>query len=326
MTGSFSYTIADGWDLVWNGGAEKQIRNQSEANQVRKTASTDATTGAPTEIVIGYKNNDNVVFNSHADLEPEGNIRVNNLTVSDGVNLKTAGSLTVTGALSVGNNVSWSFSGDTNLSFTEAQLKNVAALEVGEGATLTMTDKETAENTTSTAFDNVSGSGNVVLNLSTTDNGVGFNLSRISGDITVATGRLQVNTSTFNEASDIYLSASDAGLVFNGSETVLKNDVILGAANTILVNDACSGELAGSLSGQSLTKTGAGTLNISGTTNIAGLTVSGGTVNFNENASVSSLSAASGAMPGIEADKTLSVTSAVAGITCNKPRSTACTA
>lgn len=317
MTGSFSYTIADGWDLVWNGGEEKQNWNQSEANQVWQTASTDPTTGAPTDIAIGYKNNDNVVFNSHADLELEGNIRVNNLTVSEGVNLKTAGSLTVTGALSVGNNVSWSFSGDTNLSFTEAQLKSVAALEVGEGATLTMTDKETAENTTSTAFDNVSGSGNVVLNLSTTDNGVGFNLSRISGDITVATGRLQVNTSTFNEASDIYLSSSNAELVFNGTGTVLKNDVILGATNTIHVNDACSGELAGSLSGQTLTKMGVGTLNISGTTNLAGLTVSGGTVNFNENASVSSLSVESGATLGIEADKTLTVTSAVAGITCN---------
>lgn len=279
LMGSFSYTITDGWDLVWNGGADKSVWNQSDENQLWQTERTDEFTGETVTIDIGYKNNDNVVFTSDADLELEGNIRINNMTVADGVSLKTNGSLTVTGELSVGNNVSWSYSGDTALSFTEAQLKTFAALEVGEGATLTMTAKTTAQNSTSTAFDKVSGAGNVVLNLAS-DNGVGFNLDNICGDITVATGRLQVNTSRFNEASDIILATSGSQLVFNGQGMELKNDVILKAATTIHGNSNCSGTISGIISGseKTLTKDGAGVLTLSGVTTLGGLTVKDGTV------------------------------------------------
>ena len=280
MTGGFSYTIEDGWDLVWNGGESKQAWNQNEANLIWQTHRPDDTTGELVETRVDYKNNDNVVFNSDADLELEGNIRVNKMTVADGVNLKTKGNLIITGALNVGSNVSWSFSGDTSLSFTETQLKDFAALEVGEGATLTMTEKVTGENNISTAFNKVSGAGNVVLNLSTTDNGVGFNFGKITGDITVATGRLQVNTSTFNAASDIYLTTFDSQLVFNGKGTELKNDVVLGASTTIYGNSECTGTISGTISGSTmtLTKKGAGMLTFSGATTLGGLTVNSGTV------------------------------------------------
>ncbi len=276
MAGGFSYTIEDGWDLVWNGGAEKQIWNQNESNQVWQTTRPDDYTDESVEMTVGYKNNDNVEFNSDADLELEGNICVNNLTVAEGVSLKTNGNLTITGALNVGSNVSWSFSGDTSLSFTETQLKSFTAIEVGEGATLTMTDKVTEKNNTSDAFNSVSGAGNVVLNLSA-DNGVGFNFEKITGDITVATGRLQVNTSMFNAASGIYLATADSQLVFNGQGTELKNDVVLEATTTIHANNQCSGAISGVISGSSgLTKVGAGALTFkqqntyTGTTTISG--------------------------------------------------------
>lgn len=280
MIGAFSYTIEDGWDLVWNGGAEKQIWNQNESNHVWQTTRPDDITGDSVTTDIGYVNNDNVVFNSDADLDLEGNIRVNNMTVAEGVSLKTHGNLTITGALNVGSNVSWSFSGDTSLSFTETQLKSFAAMEVGEGATLTMTEKVTGQNNTSTAFNNVSGAGNVVLNLSTTDNGVGFNFGNITGDITVATGRLQVNTSTFNAASDICLTTSSSQLVFNGKGTELKNDVVLGSSTTIHSNDNCSGTISGVISGDGgLTKAGAGSLTFKNQNTYTGVTtISGGKI------------------------------------------------
>lgn len=279
MTGAFSYTIEDGWDLVWKGGAEKQTWNQNESNHVWQTTRPDDITGDSVMTDIGYVNNDNVVFNSDADLELEGNIRVNDMTVAEGVSLKTHGNLTITGALTVGSGVSWSFSGDTSLSFTETQLKSFAAMEVGEGATLTMTNKETAQNNTSTAFNKVSGAGNVVLNLSA-DNGVGFNFGKITGDITVATGRLQVNTSTFNAASDIYLTTSASQLVFNGTGTELKNDVVLGASTTIHGNSGCSGTISGTISGSrfGLTKAGGGSLTLAGQTTLGSLLINGGSV------------------------------------------------
>ncbi len=279
MIGAFSYTIEDGWDLVWNGGAEKQTWNQNESNPVWQTTRPDDITGDSVMTDIGYVNNDNVVFNSDADLELEGNIRVNNMTVAEGVSLKTKGNLVITGALNVGSGVSWSFSGDTCLSFTETQLKSFAAMEVGEGATLTMTDKTTNQNNISTAFDKVSGAGNVVLNLSA-DNGVGFNFRNITGDITVATGRLQVNTSTFNAASDIYLTTSASQLVFNGTGTELKNDVALGASTTIHSNSGCSGTISGVISGSGgLTKAGVGSLTFKNQNTYTGVTsISGGKI------------------------------------------------
>lgn len=281
MTGGFSYTIEDGWDLVWNGGESKQIWNQNEANPVWQTPRPDDTTGELVETSVGYKNNDNVVFNSDADLELEGNIRVNDMTVADGVNLKTNGNLTITGALNVGDNVSWRHTGDSVLSYTvtEDKLKSFAALQLGEGATLTMTNKTTGQNNTSTAFDNVSGACDVVLNLAA-DNGVGFNLNNISGDITVATGRLQVNTSRFNEASDIILSTSNSQLVFNGQGTELKNDVVLNSSTTIHANSNCSGTISGTISGSrfGLTKAGGGSLTLAGQTTLGSLLINGGSV------------------------------------------------
>ncbi|MBR5888126.1 MAG: autotransporter-associated beta strand repeat-containing protein [Akkermansia sp.] len=276
MDGSFSYTLEDSWDLVWDGG-ETGTWNDVSSNEVWQTTRMNEMMGTEETFNTRFTNNDNVLFNSDANLELEGNIIVNNMTVADNVSLVTKGSLSVAGDLTVGNGISWDFSGDTSLSFTEGELKAAKSIVVGDGATLIMTDKTTMQNNSSTAFDNVSGTGNVVLNLGM-DNGVGFDLSGISGDITVATGRLQVNQSAFNDASTIYLATSDSQLVFNGNGTVLNNDIVLGANNTTHANKGCSGTIAGVISGNaSFTKAGAGTLTFAAQNTYTGTTtISGG--------------------------------------------------
>ena len=141
---------------------------------------------------------------------------------------------------------------------------------MGEGATLVMTGKKTDQNKISSAFNKVSGAGNVELNLAM-DNGIGFDLSGVTGDISVATGRLQVNTSTFNEASTIRLTSSNSQLVFNAS-CELKNDVILDADTTFHVNTPSSGVYEGRISGdllgeeRTLRKSGGSNLILAGRT------------------------------------------------------------
>lgn len=159
-------------------------------------------------------------------------------------------------------------------SFTEAELiGRTTDIIVNEGATLTMTDKVTENNKTSTAFNKVSGAGTVKLNLAA-DNGVGFNLSGITGTVEVATGRLQVNTTTFNDAATIRLSSNSSHLVFNGTGTELKNKLVLDAATEIYVNNEKTGTISGIISGNGgFTKEGAGTLTLTGVNTYSGTTV-----------------------------------------------------
>lgn len=259
MNGYFSYIMLGERVLVWNGGSDSTNWTQADSIQTWTNESSENT---------AFSNFDSVVFNSDADLTLDGDIHVKNLTLSEGVSLKTTGQLTVHGETTLGKGFSWAFSGNTTLSFTEAELKSAGKIEVGEGATLVMTDKATAQNNTSTAFHKVSGAGNVELNLAM-DNGIGFNLSGVTGDITVATGRLQVNTSTFNEASTIRLASANSQLVFNGN-CELKNDVVLDANTTIHANSSHAGTISGDFLGEDkkLTKAGGGSLTLSGRTTL----------------------------------------------------------
>lgn len=209
---------------------------------------------------------ENVIFANDAELTIVDYVEVNDLKINEGLHVTTNGNLSIFGDLILGAGATFSYSGATSLSFTEQELINYttanASIVVGADATLTLTDKQTSENNESSAFDKVSGVGNVVLNLSA-DNGVGFNFSNLAGDITIATGRLQVNKSSFNEASTIYLEGSASHLVFHDNGTELKNNVVLGATTNIYVNDQKTGIISGVISGDAgFVKEGAGVLTL----------------------------------------------------------------
>lgn len=217
----------------------------------------------------------------------------------DGVVTLTFGSLDLMNLI-IGN-------GETH-TFTETELKEYGGtIIINEGGTLAMTDKVTADNDTSTAFNKVSGAGKVELTLAVDDNGTGYDLSTISGDVVVADGRLQVNTSKFNEASTIVLKKSSAQLIFNGTGS-LQNDVVLDAATTIYVNynnNGTAGSISGSLSGKALTKQGGGTLTLSGDSSIEWLTVSNGAVKIDGTLNLTQVKSGAVAVTGITGAGTL---------------------
>ncbi len=198
-------------------------------------------------------------------------------------------------------------SGETH-SMTESELKEFGgSITINEGGTLAMTERNTEDNKTSTAFNKVSGAGNVELTLNTGGNGTGYDLSTISGDVVVADGRLQVNTSTFNEASTIVLKESTSQLIFNGTGS-LNNDVVLDAATTIYVNNNTngkSGTISGSLSGKALTKQGGGTLTLSGNSSIEWLTVLAGSVKIDGTLNLTAQQSGAVAVTGITGAGTL---------------------
>ena len=262
---------------VWNGG-ESGVWDSSTANWNN------------TEDCLGdnitFSNGSSVAFAADASLTVAEGIRVDELTVDEGVTLTTTGNLAVT-TLTLGKDASWHLAEGASQSLTEAQLKSIteASLVVEKGATLTMTGKMTGADTCSSAMDKVSGAGNLVLHLSK-DNGVGFNLAGFEGDITVAEGRLQVNTSTFHEGSTIYLAAtSDSAntngeLVFNGNGTVLKNNVVLESSTSFHINYQKTGTISGVISGDGgLTKAGSGVLTLTAQNTYTGATsISGGKI------------------------------------------------
>ena len=240
-------------DMVWNGG-EKGVWDQTSSNWNRTSSAEGGN--------IMFLNGDSVSFNTKADVTVAEGVSVNGLTIAEGAALTTHGAVAVTGTVTTGANSSWTLASGTNQSLTEAQLKSItSSLVVAEGATLTMTNKTTGPNGTTTAFSKVSGAGDVVLNLGN-DNGIGVDTRNLTGDITVATGRLQVNACTFNAESTIRLATAGSHLVFHSSDTDLKNNVEVKEANTLLyVNSGKSGIISGVISGEGgLNKQATGTL------------------------------------------------------------------
>ena len=288
VDGTFAYSYTDGWNLVWDGG-ESGTWNTDSTNKVWQTTCMDDLLGEENTFDTRFVNNDNVLINNSTNLELEGDIVVNNMKLADNVSLVTSGNLTVNGELTVGQGISWELTDDSTLTVSEASLKNAAGASIvlGEDATLIMTDKTTAPGTYSSALDGVSGSGTVVLDyvVGSSDNGVGFDFSGLTGTVQVESGRILISSSTFSTAEDakhptFELNSSNSQLVFASESCELKGDVVLNASTTIHVNTGKNGSISGVISGDGgLTKAGDGTLTLTGQNTYWGVTtISGGKI------------------------------------------------
>ena len=194
-----------------------------------------------------------------------------------------AGSLLLNGSVAQYNGAV-SVDGGTLVLGTESQglLTAASSLEVHENGTLDLS----AATVTSDMLKTVSCAGTVILECGdiSDNNGMGFDFSTISGSVQVNGGRVRLDTSTFGEtAPDFILTTANSQLVFNGNGTVVKGNVVARATekdesnpSVIHVNEAKSGEIAGTVTGTSIVKDGSGCLTVSSKVNLEELNAKAG--------------------------------------------------
>ncbi len=152
MGGSFSYTIGERQNLVWNGGA---------SGTWEKNSSAETWMGGAGSEQASFANYDSVSFNSSASLTVAERVIVQNMDIQQGAELTTEGGLTILGDLSVADGAKWTLAGSTEQSLTSDQLKNVSSMVIGADATLKVSDEAMTGYTAS----NLSGNGTVVISL-----------------------------------------------------------------------------------------------------------------------------------------------------------------
>jgi len=194
-----------------------------------------------------------------------------------------AGSLLLNGSVAQYNGAV-SVDGGTLVLGTESQglLTAASSLEVHENGTLDIS----AATVTSDMLKTVSCAGTVILECGdiSDNNGMGFDFSTISGSVQINGGRVRLDTSTFGEtAPDFILTTANSQLVFNGNGTVVKGNVVARATekdesnpSVIHVNEAKSGEIAGTVTGTSIVKDGTGCLTVSSKVNLEELNAKAG--------------------------------------------------
>ena len=198
-----------------------------------------------------------------------------------------AGTLTVTKATS-DNAMAYkatdltSFSGTINIGedsagtiFTLTQsskMGSTANIVVVNANSTFAVNSDTAQNSTIDLSKVTGMEGTVQLALNTS-NGNGVNLINFGGTVKLASGRLQLDGSTFNSSSQIQVAGTggNADLVFNATASNANNINITGEVE-IFTNSSYTGTLSGVISGMGSIKkqAGGGTLILSGANTFSG--------------------------------------------------------
>lgn len=284
--GTITMSLADGAKLIL-GASGITTGKQFVANLGAATIGISADSTIAEDLVIN--NTDGTVFDTTKYVFAEDG---NSITRgAEGGMLTLAGALSGSGKLiKDGNGTlkltghSANFNGEISVnegilsigSDSSDLLTFAANIVVNKDSSLDLTDIAIAEGSSS-LLNSVSGTGAVLLDYAVAGNGTAFDFSSFTGTVRVAGGRVLLSSSEKgNVAPNIELTSSNSQLVFDGKSTVWNGNVSLLADTDIYTNGEKYGEISGSLTGQKLTKKGAGILVASGGVNLTTLVTSVG--------------------------------------------------
>ncbi len=304
LDGSFSYTIGERQNLVWNGGA---------SGTWEKNSSAETWMGGAGSEQASFANYDSVSFNSNASLTVAERVIVQKLDVQQGAELTTEGGLTILGDLSVADGAKWTLAGSTEQSLTSDQLKNVSSMVIDADATLKVSDNAMGGYTEK----NLSGTGTVELGMSDTwtnkvqlgegfkgetyisrgqfdlsDMQVGKTLRLADGvDSNSASAKTTVTANLILEGESIVHANSNKDITYSGTVTGENGVFISNGSGVHTFNAAVDlKELRTGNNAYTTTFTSAthfdkasiskGTVNFNGTTTLDELVVSSGTANL----------------------------------------------
>lgn len=193
---------------------------------------------------VTFLKTDTVVFATDASVTVKEGVSVGSLTIEAGKHLTTTGAIEFadSAVITTGAGSKWTLASGTEQELSKAQISSVAALEIGKGATLTVSDSSMAGGYTAT---NLSGEGTVELNLSATY-GNKINVgTAFKGETYVTGGCFSVTSAVVGETLRL---ASGVNMQSDKTATVAAN-IILEGESIVHANSGSHITYSGSVTG-----------------------------------------------------------------------------
>ncbi len=233
-------------DLIWDGSSSTSWTTNTEAQNWKNNGNADC-----------FVTLDNVTFDSSSS----------NKTVSIAEDI-SAGTITVSD--------DYTFTSNSAVTVSASSLSGSGKLTLGENVTLDLTSE-----TNSSFSSSITGAGTLKLALATGYSPTVTLDSAFAGTVYITSGTFTMNTSNFGTNSTIELADGVNFQFTSNSTSSNSNNFVFDGTTQVHANSGADATLSGDISGTgTLQKQGAGTLTLSGTLGIASIAANVGTLNI----------------------------------------------
>ena len=192
---------------------------------------------------VTFLEKDTVVFASDASVTVEDGVSVGGLTIEAGKHLTTTGAIEFgdSAVITTGAGSKWTLASGTEQELSKTQISSVAALEIGKGATLTVSESSMD----GYAASNLSGEGTIELNLSATYGNTVNVGSSFKGETYVTNGHFTVTSAVVGET----LRLAHGVNMQSGATATVAADLILEGESIVHANSGKHITYSGSVTG-----------------------------------------------------------------------------